>query len=190
VRKDPGRIALASRFVLLDRDGIVNRRIPRGYVTSWDQFTFLPGVLDGLRRLTVAGCSIILVSNQAGVGKGLMTRSALDEITRRLVRRVRAHGGLIRRVYYCMHRREACCPCRKPRPGLLLQAQHDYHFKFAESYLIGDSVSDLIAASRAGCPMVLVKGNQANLLKAWPLPPHCIVPDFPAAVDVVLGTMP
>lgn len=181
---------MVSRFVLLDRDGVINQRIPHGYVTSWSQFRFLPGVLEGLQRLAAADYSAIVVSNQAGVGKGLMSSSALDQITRRFVRKVRVHGGSVRRVYYCTHRKQDRCPCRKPRPGLLFQAQADYHFSFSETYLIGDSLSDLAAAGWASCPMVLVKANAASLLKTSMLQPRFIVPDFRAAVNAVLGVAP
>jgi D-glycero-D-manno-heptose 1,7-bisphosphate phosphatase len=175
-----------AKFVLLDRDGVINRRIRRGYVTSWKQFIFLPGVLEGLRRLTVEGYAIVVVSNQAAVGKGLMTLASLDEITRRFVRQVRAHGGLIREVYYCMHRKEARCRCRKPRPGLLLRAQTEHHFRLSETYLIGDSPSDLMAAGQAGCPMIMVHSNPVNLPNRFARPPEFMVPDFPAAVDALL----
>jgi D-glycero-D-manno-heptose 1,7-bisphosphate phosphatase len=181
---------LASKVVLLDRDGVINRRIPNSYVTSWNQFVLLPGVLEGLRRLTVAGYSILVVSNQAAVGKGHMTSSALRQITRRFIQKVRAHGGSIRGVYYCLHRKEARCMCRKPRAGLLLQAQADHHFSFAETYLIGDSVSDLMAARRAGCPMIMIKANAASLTKAWTVQPDIVVPDFRAAVDAILDGGP
>lgn len=177
---------MASNFVLLDRDGIINRRIPLGYVTSWNQFIFLPGVLEGLRRLTGAGISTVVVSNQAGVGKGVMPRSALDRITRRFVHKVRAHGGSIAGVYYCPHRKEEHCKCRKPQPGLLIQAQRHYHFNFAETWLIGDSISDLIAAERAGCRAILVSGNPAGFLKDSARSPQLIVPDFLSAVEIVL----
>jgi D-glycero-D-manno-heptose 1,7-bisphosphate phosphatase len=175
---------------MLDRDGIINRRIPRGYVTSWNQFTFLPGVLEGIRRLTAAGYSIVVVSNQAAVGKGLMTSSTLDQITTRLVRRVRAHGGAIHGFYYCTHRRESHCSCRKPRPGLLAQAQADHHFSFSETYLVGDSPSDFMAAKQVGAPMIMVKRNEASLLKSGAVQPEAIVPDFRSAVDAILSAAP
>jgi len=178
------------KSVLLDRDGVINRRIRRGYVTSWKRFIFLPGVLEGLRRLSLAGYSIIVVSNQAAVGKGLMTPSDLDEITRRFVKKARTHGGPIDAVYYCMHRKEARCRCRKPRPGLLLQAQADHHLILSETYLIGDSPSDLMAARQAGCPVVMVNSNPAYLRKTLAHPPAFVVPDFSAAVDILLSATP
>jgi D-glycero-D-manno-heptose 1,7-bisphosphate phosphatase len=180
---------LAARFVMVDRDGVINRRVRNGYVTTWRQFIFLPGVLDGLRRLTEAGYSIIVISNQAGVGKGAMNTSDLDRITRRFIRKVQACGGVIRRAYYCTHPKTDRCPCRKPRPGLLLTAQQDYKFVLADTYFIGDATSDLIAASRAGCPMIMVAKNKMRLANdRWPIPPRAIVADFPAAVNFVLHT--
>jgi D-glycero-D-manno-heptose 1,7-bisphosphate phosphatase len=176
------------KFVLLDRDGVINRRIRRGYVTSWNQFVFLPGVLEGIRRLTVAGYSIIVVSNQAGVGKGLLGPASLDEITRRFVRKVRLHGGQIRAVYYCVHRKEDRCKCRKPRPGLLLRAQAEHRFKLSETYLIGDSPSDLLAARQAGCPAILI--NRNPLPDSFAPQPDFVVADFPAAVDALLSAAP
>ena len=102
------------RFVLLDRDGVINQRIVGGYVTCWDKFIFLPGALEGLRLLTEKNYHVTVVSNQAGVGKGLMTAADLQEITRKFVKEVDAQGGRIRSVYYCTHRAEDDCPCRKP----------------------------------------------------------------------------
>jgi D-glycero-D-manno-heptose 1,7-bisphosphate phosphatase len=178
---------LGTKFVLLDRDGVINRRIRNGYVTSWEQFVFLPGVLEGLQRLAVAGFVTIVVSNQAAVGKGLMSASTLGQITRRFMRKVRTHGGRIHGVYYCVHRKEARCLCRKPRPGLLLRAQADHHFSVADTYLVGDSLSDLLAATQVGCPMIMVKRNGVGLPEMGMPRPTFVVPDFHAAVDAVLN---
>jgi D-glycero-D-manno-heptose 1,7-bisphosphate phosphatase len=155
---EPGEIAV-SKFVLLDRDGVINRRIGGGYVTAWEEFVFLPRVLEAICILTQHGFGAIVVSNQAGVGKALMTSSALAEINRHFVKEVEAHGGRIVAVYCCEHRQEDNCQCRKPKPGLLLQAQRDHAFDFAETLLIGDSESDLMAAHAVGCPALLIGDN-------------------------------
>lgn len=176
-----------SHFILLDRDGVINRRVHKGYVTTWNQFRFLPGALESLRRLAEAGFLPIVVSNQAGVGKGRMTQAALSEVTSRFIRKVAACGGRIHRVYYCTHRKEDRCLCRKPRPGLLLQAQRENHFDLARTYFIGDSVSDMIAAERAGCPAILICANLASLVQGWRCRPRTIVPDLRLAVDFILG---
>ncbi|MGH9350645.1 MAG: D-glycero-alpha-D-manno-heptose-1,7-bisphosphate 7-phosphatase [Terriglobia bacterium] len=178
---------MKARFILLDRDGVINRKVRNGYVATWNGFLFIPGALEALRLLTQAGYLPVVVSNQAGVGKGQITLSALNQITARFVRKVKACGGRIHKVYYCPHRKEAGCPCRKPRPGLLLKAQQENHFEFASTYFIGDSVSDMLAAEGAGCPAILVSGNPASLVNGWFSRPKAIVPDLRSAVDFILS---
>lgn len=183
--------SLKSQFILLDRDGVINQKVRNGYVAAWNEFRFLPGALESLRLLTTSGFLPIVVSNQAGVGKGRMTQAALSEITSRFMRKVKACGGCIHRVYYCTHRKEARCPCRKPRPGLLLQAQRENHFDLARAYFIGDSLSDMAAAERAGCRAILICANPASLVKGWTAlseRPKTIVPDLRSAVDFILGS--
>lgn len=176
-----------ARYVLLDRDGVINRKIRNGYVLDWSQFAFLAGALDALRMFRDAGYVPLVVSNQAGVGKGLMPRSTLDQITRRFSRQVEAAGGCIGKVYYCTHRREQRCACRKPCAGLLLEAQREFHFDFATTYMVGDSASDLIAATRAGCTAVIVNGNPASRVGEWHVPPKAVVPDLKAAAEFILS---
>lgn len=176
-----------SRHVLLDRDGVINRRIPDGYVTTWQDFEFLPRTLDALRLLTESSCQVVVVSNQAGVGKGLITLEGLEEITRRFVVEAEKHGGRIAGVYYCLHREEEECECRKPKPGLLLQAQRDHGFQFADTFFVGDSETDLRAAQCVGCPTVLVGSREARAAERWGYRPGAIVPDLHGAVQFVLG---
>lgn len=175
------------RFVLLDRDGVINRKIHNGYVTSWNRFVFLPEALDALRLFNAAGVLPLVVSNQAGVGKGLLTTTRLKQITERFVKRVEAAGGHIQKVYYCTHRKQDRCRCRKPWPGLLLDAQREFHFSFAETYLVGDSGSDLVAARRVGCPAIMVNPNPPSWVKDWVAPPRAIVPGLKAAAELILG---
>ena len=145
--------ATKQKFVLLDRDGVINRHIAGGYVTSWDEFEFLPRSLQGLRLLAEHGYAALVVSNQACVGKGLLTEEDLSSITKRFVAEVTASGGNIRAVYYCTHRAdEQGCSCRKPQPAFLLKAQAEHDFHFADTFVVGDSVSDIEAALRVGAP--------------------------------------
>ncbi|MGA8223902.1 MAG: HAD-IIIA family hydrolase, partial [Candidatus Acidiferrales bacterium] len=133
-------------YVLLDRDGVINRKLSNGYVTSWREFEFLPGVLEALHLLKENGYKSLVVSNQAAVGRKLMTAAQLSDITVRFLQQVRKNGGQIHGVYYCQHKAEDDCKCRKPRPGLLLKAQTEHRFAFADTFLIGDSESDRLAA--------------------------------------------
>ena len=175
------------RFVLLDRDGVINQRIVGGYVTCWEKFIFLPGALEGLRLLSEKDYQVTVVSNQAGVGKGLMTAAELQEITRKFVKEVDAHGGRIRSVYYCTHRAEDDCQCRKPKPGLLLKAQGEHHFTFEDTFLIGDSESDLLAAQAVGCPAIMVSNAPPASFEKLPRAPQPIVPSLLAAATFLVS---
>ena len=141
--------------IFLDRDGVINERVVGGYVTNWSEFRFLSGVLPVLRELGRLRLPLIVVSNQAGVGKGLMSRAALGRITERFVAHLTRAGAPIAAVYYCPHAPDAGCRCRKPRPGLLLRAARDCGIHLGRSILIGDSPSDVEAARAAGCQSIL-----------------------------------
>ncbi len=141
--------------IFLDRDGVINHRISNGYVTSWDQFRFIDGIAETVASLRNLGLPVIVVSNQAGVGKGLIDESRLESITRRFVAELDLAGGRVDAVYYCPHRPDEMCGCRKPKPGLLEQASRDWHVDLARSVLVGDSASDLDAAAAVGCRAVL-----------------------------------
>jgi len=141
----------------LDRDGVINRRLPSGYVTSWDQFEFLPRVLSGLRLLAENGFAALVISNQACVGKGLLSSKELNAITQRFLLETALSGGDIAQVYYCCHTTEECCGCRKPQQGLIARAQLEYEFTPEETFFVGDSPSALRAATAAGCPSIEIR---------------------------------
>lgn len=143
--------------VILDRDGTLNERPPRAqYVTSPDQFRWLPGVLDSLVRLHHAGWRVIVVTNQAGIARGAMTEVDHAAVTRRMLADVEAAGGRITQVYHCPHDWDAGCACRKPAPGMLVQAQRDHHLDLTRTFFIGDDVRDAQAAEAAGSKSALV----------------------------------
>lgn len=171
-----------ERTVFLDRDGTINHRVEDGYVTSWSGFRFLPGAKDALRRLTQAGYRIVVVSNQAGVGKGLMSAADLQEITARFRAAVRASGGRIDDVFYCTHAPAENCDCRKPKPGLLLRAASRRRVPLSKTFFVGDSESDVLAGQRAGCRTILIAAGASPHNQ-----PDFVVESLSAAVDVVLG---
>lgn len=98
------RALVRGQIVFLDRDGVINRKIEDGYVTRWSEFEFLPGVKEAIRRLKEADCGIYVVSNQACVNRGRVTREELDEITERMLSEIREAGGEVHDVAYCPHR--------------------------------------------------------------------------------------
>ncbi|MFA5038991.1 MAG: HAD family hydrolase [Candidatus Omnitrophota bacterium] len=162
--------------VFLDRDGVINRYPgDRKYVTGVRHFHFLPGVLKAVSLLTKAGFRIYVISNQAGVSKGLYSRKALEEITGRMLEGIRKYGGRIDDVYYCLHTTEMNCSCRKPKAGLLKKATKACRVDLKSTYFIGDSLLDVKAGRAFGCKTILVLSGKEKLKNAsrWD-----VIPDF------------
>lgn len=150
--------------VILDRDGVLNRRPPRAeYVRRWEEFEWLPGALQALALLTRAGYRVIVVSNQAGIARGAMSDGDLDAIHARMRSDVDAAGGRIDAIYHCPHGWDEGCECRKPRPGMLFQAQRDFSLDLTRTMFIGDDDRDAEAAEAAGCPWALVTDDRPLL---------------------------
>jgi histidinol-phosphate phosphatase family protein len=145
----------ARPAIFLDRDGIINEKIEGGYVTEWSSFQMIPGIRETVRALSGLGLPIVIVSNQACVGKALLTGRHLAQITRRFVEELRRDGARIDAAYYCPHTVEADCRCRKPRPGLLQEAARDWGADLRRSVFVGDSATDLEAATAVGCKAIL-----------------------------------
>jgi histidinol-phosphate phosphatase family protein len=150
--------------IILDRDGVLNRKAPRAeYVRRWDEFNWLPGAKDSLQKLRRAGYRVIVVSNQAGIARGAMTEADLLDIHRCMVREVSQSGGHIDAIYYCPHNWDDGCDCRKPKPGMLFQAQRDFNLDLSRTPFVGDDERDGQAADAAGCPSILVSENNTLL---------------------------
>ena len=150
-------MAAQADTLFLDRDGVINRWLPGDYVRSWDQFSFLPGILECLRAWAGKFRRILLVSNQRGVGKGRMTREALDDIHDRMLSEIRRAGGRIDGLYVCTAVEEDD-PCRKPRTGLFEEARRDWPDITPErSLMLGDSASDRAFARNCGMDFVLME---------------------------------
>jgi histidinol-phosphate phosphatase family protein len=139
---------------------VINRKAAEGeYVTSWRGFTFLPGALEGLRRLAQAPAAVVVVTNQRGIALGRMTEGALADIHRRMRAEVTASGGRIDAIYHCPH--DVGCRCRKPEVGMFERAAADLGLRLEDSAVVGDSPSDMLAAARIGAIRVSV-GERAR----------------------------
>jgi D-glycero-D-manno-heptose 1,7-bisphosphate phosphatase len=150
--------------VILDRDGVLNKRPPRAqYVRTWSEFEWLPGAKEALRLFAQFGYRVIIVSNQAGIGRGAMTEADLQQIHERMRAEVEKGGGHIEAVYYCPHDWDDGCECRKPKPGLLFQAQRGLHLDLTRTLFVGDDERDAQAAGAAGCPWALVSAEVSLL---------------------------
>jgi D-glycero-D-manno-heptose 1,7-bisphosphate phosphatase len=152
------------KTVFLDRDGVINRNLENDYVKSWDEFEFLPNTLRAIQHLTDAGHRLIVVTNQSCINKGIVASLTLDEIHQRMVLEIERAGGRIHAIYYCPHREDEGCSCRKPKPGLLIQAAHEHAIDLSRSYLVGDSMRDITAGQEVGCRTFLVlTGNYSRV---------------------------
>jgi histidinol-phosphate phosphatase family protein len=152
--------------VFLDRDGVLNKRISGGYVTKWSEFVLLSGAFRALRQLRSLGFQLVIVSNQAAVGKGLMTCEGLAEITQRSLAQFDSQGSAIDAAFFCLHQPADDCKCRKPRPGLLRESARHLKIDFRRAFLIGDSPSDITAGSLMGCKTVYLSALPDVSVKA------------------------
>jgi len=136
--------------LFLDRDGVINCHRPDDYVKCWEEFEFMPGILEALAVWNQQFKHIVVVTNQRGVGKGLMSEETLLDIHRRMVVAIEQHGGRIDKIYYCTDLHNDS-PNRKPNPGMALQAKADFpDIDFSKSVMVGDSESDMEFGRRAG----------------------------------------
>jgi D-glycero-D-manno-heptose 1,7-bisphosphate phosphatase len=141
--------------VFIDRDGVINCRRPDDYVLNWSQFAFTPGIREALKKIASLGLPMIVISNQAAVGKGLLELAGLEEITAQMHRALAADGTFLAAAYYCTHRPDENCVCRKPKPALLHKAAEDFNIDLSRSIFIGDSDTDIQAARAAGSTPIL-----------------------------------
>jgi D-glycero-D-manno-heptose 1,7-bisphosphate phosphatase len=152
--------------LFLDRDGVINKRIVGGYVCSWDQFTFLPGVQDAIKLLSGNFERILVVSNQQGVGKGLMTDQDVRAIHIRMTEEIVKAGGTIDMTYYCPFLEESRSILRKPGIGMALKARKEFpEINFKRSVMVGDSISDMIFGKRLKMKTVLLSNDIALIRK-------------------------
>lgn len=160
---DPERWKLAERYLavkrilLIDRDGTINRRPPRGeYVTRWEEFHWVDETVAGMRRLATAGFTFIVLSNQAGIARGMLSADSLEAMNRRMVAELAAQGIRILDCYVCPHHWDDGCECRKPATGMFVRAAREHLVRMDRTAYIGDDVRDCRAAYNAGCLSVML----------------------------------
>ncbi len=156
--------------VFLDRDGVINVDSYE-YVKNWDEFVFRPDALASLRRLREGNLEVYIITNQAGIGRGLFTHADLRDILLRLQLQVRRAGGMIHGIEYCCHTPDAACSCRKPGIGSLLKAATKHGLDLPRSVFVGDSHGDVNAAHSAGCTSIFVTTRAELPPPSQPSPP-------------------
>lgn len=149
-----------NQFLFLDRDGVINKRLPGAYVTHPNDFIFCEGTLEALAMLAPLFERIVVVTNQAGIGKGLMNMDDLETVHQKMFQEVIATGGRIDRAYCCPNITSDNAHCRKPNIGMGLQALADFPgIDFKQSWMVGDSASDIEFGKRLGMKTALVEGK-------------------------------
>tara|TARA_B100000965_G_C19601104_1_gene762723 strand:- start:2222 stop:3469 length:1248 start_codon:yes stop_codon:yes gene_type:complete len=160
---DKNRLKLTRDFfvqkniILLDRDGVINQKVEKGeYVSGWNSFKFIETTLIALEKLSDFGFEFIIISNQAGVARNMITEENLNEITQKMTKKLRDLGINILETYVCKHHWDDDCFCRKPEPGNFFLASENYQFRLDKSIYVGDDSRDCQAAFNAGCKSIFL----------------------------------
>ncbi|HEX7718427.1 MAG TPA: D-glycero-beta-D-manno-heptose 1,7-bisphosphate 7-phosphatase [Woeseiaceae bacterium] len=157
---------MATRLIVLDRDGVINRDSD-AFIKTPDEWLPLEGSLEAINLLSSNGFVVAVASNQSGLGRGLFDRPALRRIHRKMRRAVHKAGGSIDRIVCCPHAPADACDCRKPAPGLLLRLAHHYGVSLKGVPVVGDAERDLLAAEAVGArPILVLSGKGQSTLAA------------------------
>ena len=151
------------RLVFLDRDGVINRKLREdNYLVTWEQFEFMPDAPEAIAKLNRAGIKVVVVTNQRGIALGKISALDVISIHEQMERALEAYSARVDGIFFCPHD-DNFCECRKPKPGLLLQAFGTFREVWpAHAVLIGDSLSDIEAGRRANVKTILVRGSVAT----------------------------
>jgi D-glycero-D-manno-heptose 1,7-bisphosphate phosphatase len=169
------------KLLILDRDGVINYDSD-AYIKNLDEWIPLPGAVEAIARLSRAGWTVAVATNQSGLARGYYDQTALDAMHARLRQLVAEQGGELGLIVHCPHGPDDGCDCRKPKPGMLRQIAAHYGVSLDGVWFVGDSSGDLKAALAVGCQPVLVKTGKGLLTLAQPLPAGTLVFDDLAAV--------
>ena len=185
---------LLKKVVFLDRDGTINRD-SADYIKSRAEFEFIPGSIEAIRKLTVNGFTSIVITNQSAIARKYVTSEELDAMHSLMCRSAASGGGKITDVFFCPHMPGEGCECRKPAPGLILQARQKYNIELADAIMVGDSTKDIECGRNAGCgKTVLVKSGidprVEEKLKKKHIAADCVAGNLLEAVEWIIDCYP
>ncbi len=149
-----------QRVVFLDRDGVINKKLEGDYVKTYDEFIFLPGTIDAIKKIKQKGLMVIIITNQSGIGRGIMSEDDLLDVHEQMLAELKKNGVTIDAIYYCPHSPDNGCDCRKPKDGLFKQALMDFNIDMEHSWMIGDEQKDVEAGEKAGCQTYLLSKGE------------------------------
>lgn len=169
------------KLIILDRDGVINEDSD-AFIKSLDEWIPLPGSIDAIARLSKAGWTVAIATNQSGLGRGYFSEATLQAMHQQLMTLVEQQGGKVDLIRYCPHTPDADCDCRKPRPGLFLQIAEHFGLSLQQVPTVGDSLRDLQAGVAVGCRPFLVRTGKGAQTQHKALPAGTLIFDNLAAV--------
>jgi D-glycero-D-manno-heptose 1,7-bisphosphate phosphatase len=172
--------------VFIDRDGVINHDL--GYVFKWDDFKFIDGAIDAMRMLIKENFLLFIITNQSGIGRRYYSVSDLLLLNKELCEYLNCNSVKIEEIYYCPHLPEDKCACRKPSPGLILQAEREHAINLRRSFMIGDKLSDVEAGLRAGVGTNINIHQYATPKKQQDLNYSTAKDLYEAAVQIINGS--
>mgnify|MGYP006295222511 CR=1 FL=1 len=171
--------------LFLDRDGVINKRLTDDYVKKWEEFEFLPGVPEAIRIFTERFGKIFIVTNQQGIGKGIMTERELEEVHSRMLEEIGYEGGRIMKIYHSPYREEEKSVFRKPKAGMARKAKIDFpDVDFQKSIMIGDSITDMQFGRNAGMLTIFITHEPESMKEREHLI-DMVFPDLKSVADTL-----
>lgn len=149
---------MLNKIIFLDRDGVINKRRD-DYVKTIDEFVLLPNVAESIKKLNQMGFLIIILTNQSAINRGIITEEQLNQIHTYMIQELKKSSCIITKIYFCPHRPDENCDCRKPKPGLIKKAIKEFDADIDNSWLIGDSDTDLESANSIGVRAIKIDKN-------------------------------
>lgn len=153
---------MQRKAVFLDRDGVINEDF--GYVGRVEDFIFIDGVFEALKKLQQKGFLLVIVTNQSGIGRGYYSEEDFLKLSEYMKNELKKGGVTITDIFYCPHHPSKQCSCRKPKPQMILDAAKKYNIDLASSYLVGDKMSDIEAGKSAGIKNLILLDNAKRLI--------------------------
>lgn len=148
-----------NKAIFLDRDGVINKE-RKDYVKTIKEFQIFDDVPNAIKQLKKLGFLVIVITNQSAVNRRIITKKTLNEIHMKLQKILKENDTSIDKFYFCPHKPDENCKCRKPNPEMLIRASQECNIDMRKSFMIGDSLTDIQAAHRAGCRGILLEKNQ------------------------------
>jgi len=154
------------KIILIDRDGVINKKSKKSrYVEKWDDFIFKKTSVKAMKKLSDLGANFIVITNQAGISRGNINLSDLKLIHKNITRELKYHGINIIDIFFCPHKPEENCFCRKPNPGMFYEASKKWFLRLDKTVYIGDDITDMDAAENAGCYGIFLSSEKNIVFK-------------------------